>query len=936
MMLSVMVVGAGAAFSDQSKIKNTEAVDACTALNIIGGYPDGSFKPEGNITRAEATKMICVALNGGKEPAVSTNATPTFSDVRTNANAAWAEGYIESCVAQGIVSGVGAGKFAPAGNVTGTQLAKMLLVALGYNSDIEKFTGNAWATNVNVVATQKGLYDGLETMDVSTALTRDNAAQMIWNALQAVEVEYKYTLDGSNGNLSSKAQVVDKTHRESGTDVDTTLLWDKFSATTYEGVLNGSGKYAAGVKADKRTLASAPGTDYFSMVAEKRNDNTITNSNGVATPVDKTIKYADVDLTGFVGEYVKVLLGKNDKVYGVYSMADKNTVVSTTADLLKNQTSDSIKIDGTKYDLESDFAVYGGSLVNTSANKVKFVDNDKNGKFDVAIVVPVGVAKVTFVGSDSVTLNKTLGDANLKSASQKKADIIINGDIAKDDYVVYQKDLYNDKDSITKADLVEGKISGVKTGEWQIEGTWYKIFGDTTTYAPGSYTPASGDTVKMVALGKKIYYVEKTDGANSAKDVVMLVNWVDKSGLDKQKGILLFSDGSKKTVEVKKNSGTLSASEIGNLFTYKVDNDDVYELTPAASMTDYDWTAGAAGDINLVDDVMGASTSYAIADDAIVYLISKTGNADANTEAKVITGKELKGYSTGSTNATIATTSRGFYVSKSNGIKKATIIGVTLGTAADTLDNVTGQSSANYGYLVDDAYTSTENNKDYVNFPVWNGKETVTYKWEKSSVSMDSFKKHAVIGYDIVGDNTIKNVTVVNATKAALTGGEGTKDVQFNATGSTYKITGDTTVIYVNGSADEAKDIGVAGGSISNALEPSEGVYVQNVKYILKSGSSDEIELLVVDVNNKLEDRETGNLTVTNSANKPVQISVNDKISEGVVAAGDNVEIKNTGSSDITVTISGATTTVTGQTIGAGSSITVTVNASKALSVTIN
>ena len=58
MMLSVMVVGAGAAFSDQSKIKNTEAVDACTALNIIGGYPDGSFKPEGNITRAEVAAIV--------------------------------------------------------------------------------------------------------------------------------------------------------------------------------------------------------------------------------------------------------------------------------------------------------------------------------------------------------------------------------------------------------------------------------------------------------------------------------------------------------------------------------------------------------------------------------------------------------------------------------------------------------------------------------------------------------------------------------------------------------------------------------------------------------------------------------------------------------------------------------------------------------------
>ena len=103
-MLSVMVMGAGAAFSDQDKIENTEAVDACSALNIIGGYPDGSYKPEGNIKRSEICKMICVALNGGQEPNVSTNTTPTFSDVR-GTNAAWAEGYIESCVAQGIISG---------------------------------------------------------------------------------------------------------------------------------------------------------------------------------------------------------------------------------------------------------------------------------------------------------------------------------------------------------------------------------------------------------------------------------------------------------------------------------------------------------------------------------------------------------------------------------------------------------------------------------------------------------------------------------------------------------------------------------------------------------------------------------------------------------------------------------------------------------------
>ena len=146
-MLSVMVMGAGAAFSDQDKIENTEAVNMCTALNIIGGYEDGSYHPERNIERSEITKMICVALNGGKEPNLAVPATPTFSDVRGSADA-WAEKYIESCAAQGIVSGVGGGRFSPAGNVTGSQLAKMLLVALGYRADEANFTGNGWDTNV--------------------------------------------------------------------------------------------------------------------------------------------------------------------------------------------------------------------------------------------------------------------------------------------------------------------------------------------------------------------------------------------------------------------------------------------------------------------------------------------------------------------------------------------------------------------------------------------------------------------------------------------------------------------------------------------------------------------------------------------------------------------------------------------------------------------
>ena len=233
-MLSVMVMGAGAAFSDQDKIENTEAVDMCVALNIIGGYEDGSYHPERNIKRSEICKMICVALNGGEEPTLGTPATPTFSDVR-GTTAAWAEKYIESCVAQGIVSGVGGGRFAPASNLTGSQLAKMLLVALGYDSDIEGYTGNAWDMNVNVRATQVGLYKDLEGLDVSAAVTRDDAAQMVWNALQATEVTYKYTLVSENGQLVSKVELVDKTDDQGN---KLTMLKDKYNAEVREATLD--------------------------------------------------------------------------------------------------------------------------------------------------------------------------------------------------------------------------------------------------------------------------------------------------------------------------------------------------------------------------------------------------------------------------------------------------------------------------------------------------------------------------------------------------------------------------------------------------------------------------------------------------------------------------------------------------------------------------
>lgn len=224
MALSVMVVGAGAAFSDQATIQNTKAVEACTSLRIISGYPDGSYRPDGTITRAEMTKMICMTLSGGKEPTLTAPDKATFTDVR-GTGSAWAEPYIEACRVQGIVAGISADRFAPSGAVTGTEAAKMLLGALGYAADKESFTGPFWAVTVNTAANQAGLFEGLD-LDPAQPLTRDSAAQMIYNALYATEVEYVTETVTVEGQTATKVTRKDKVQSDGYTKL--TLLVDKF------------------------------------------------------------------------------------------------------------------------------------------------------------------------------------------------------------------------------------------------------------------------------------------------------------------------------------------------------------------------------------------------------------------------------------------------------------------------------------------------------------------------------------------------------------------------------------------------------------------------------------------------------------------------------------------------------------------------------------
>ena len=862
MMLSVMVVGAGAAFSDQSKIKNTEAVDMCTALNIIGGYPDGTFKPEGNITRAEVTKMICVALNGGKEPNVGTNATPTFSDVRTNPNSAWAEGYIESCYAQGIVSGVGGGKFAPAGNVTATQMAKMLLVALGYNADNEGFTGNAWATNVNVRASQKGLYEDLENIDVNAALTRDNAAQMIWNALNAYEVEYKTTLTtDKNGQLTSTVTVQDKVVGNTSDKI--TLMEDKYESYTTIGIL----------------------TSYEWNESDKEFEYTIGTGDKAPT-FESATDYSDL-----FGMNVKVVYTidnktKDTKVYGIVPK-DSKIIATGILDDLEYSDSSNVKIDGTKYKTEKDAAVSLKAIAqNQYATKtnvfnsnhdlnnaatdaardpglgqyaasyaMRAIDNDNNDKIDLIVYVPVAAGEVTSVGTKQITVKYL----NNSTQTFKFEDDNIYKGVAKDDYVLVTANTYTayDENTVAKMDSVSGKVTGTRDGKVQIDSKWYTDFSGESFRLDGTYT--------FYVAGSFVFYADQK-GAASLTDVLYL-DKISTSGITTQAKVY-FYDGTTATIDIDdiyqadddtKITTGLTSENLRGLYTYSKDGSE-YDLTKVGTynsqenLLGYDPLDSVSKITKATDNVYGKlNGTYAFADDAVVFIRYN----DGSDKVKVVAGSVAKNY-----NAEI-TASGGYALYDTvNGTNKVIVAYVN---TENDLPNAKGENG-NYGYVVDKPFQSKIDGDKVVGYTIWNGKSEVTV-YEKASSVASGVAKGSLITFDDLGDNMIDNVSVAKngnsnpLVTAAVKGIDGDTFTVYaqdkTANGSdtidsakTYIITKDTTILYVD--SDEVE--GAENGSLQTAAENSDNKGIANIKFVVDEADGDnayKLDLLVIEINNE-------------------------------------------------------------------------------------
>ncbi len=165
-------------------------------VSYIKGYPDGTFKPSNNVTRAEAAQMFATLLNGGT--IFGTSSVTKFTD----ANNKWYSPAVNYIAGKGLLSGYSDGTFKPDADITRAEFAQMIsgYLKAGYagSANFKDVKGH-WASDaIDKVFGNKaveGYPDG--TFKPNKTLTRAEAVTVL-NA-----VFNRYTTSNSLKNVSS-------------------------------------------------------------------------------------------------------------------------------------------------------------------------------------------------------------------------------------------------------------------------------------------------------------------------------------------------------------------------------------------------------------------------------------------------------------------------------------------------------------------------------------------------------------------------------------------------------------------------------------------------------------------------------------------------------------------------------------------------------------
>ena len=906
---------AGAAFTDSADIKvDAEVVDTLVALGVVNGYDDGSFKPNGTVTRAEMAKMIYVLRTGNSDASAYNDDKTSFTDIGSH----WARGYIKYCQSLGIIAGKSNTKFCPNDKVTAQEAAKMLLVTLGYDAAKAGLVGTNWAAKTNALADENGLLEDVNT-SFTSACPRQYAAQLIYNTIDTPTVVWRddaYTnvtlLGTDNKTVGEKYMGLQKWI---GTfEGDSSIVSAKDGEISVTGSIDGEHKTSG---SNVRSVRAQFKADFDNKYVGEEVSVLFKDGNtGTKNQPDAKDTIFGIYVTGNTKVYniVKGDLqscsdaGKikfNDKKYDVaaHSNADNDDVIVTNFNT--TTTADTIGTAGSGATAAQVATYITRNYKVNSNDAIKFVANDDD-KIVKAYVTTSKFGKVSSVTSSKIGV-EGLGTKDLD-------DCVVYDGIKAGDLVQYVEAYQSSerKNIITKAETVEGKIEAFKSSDSQIRvnGNWYKFSANTavaTDFTNSALTANDvDDTYELIVDGKYYVAYNKVSGFN---DYAVATLGNTEFGDTRVK--LLKADGSEvtTTVDEKKDGATLPTNAqkaSGVLYGYNLKSSDSKVDLSAKDYTNVASIASGSfnGDAKTVTYTVSgsAAVSKIVASDAAIFVYNTT-----DSKWKVYTAKDLGNFAlTASTNVQ--------YIVDDNKI-------VALAVKAGSFPTG-GSDSTAYGYVTNRIDTKLGDDT-VVQLTIWNGSEEVTLNVDGSTCSAyrGDFVEYPIIASDAKANNsdvkvepavsgtasvgstyfqvvkvkTVEDKRIITTTDTVATNGQ-----VINGVDTAWTTTSDTVKIGVNTDDKEKSDNNTVvaytktfGDDYANAA----------IFYEVKSGYN-EIKAIFIDSDNKLQSY------VQDASASAQGNAVAHTVTLNPVAGG----------------ISGVTATVDKTSAVAGETVTVTVN----------
>jgi hypothetical protein len=524
-------------FSDMNGEASAEAVSVLSDLGVVSGYPDGEYKPENIVTRAEMSVFVIGAL--GLTDYVTTSAKSSFPDM---AGYGWAEGYIAYAESLGILSGYPDGTFKPGNTVTYDEVASMLVRALGYSA--ESLPGS-WPANFVVKAKSLGILDGVQAG--AAGANRGDVAIMLYQTLDqpigSINKDGEWVSNNKTGLVANDDTMLSRLGAEAK---DAKVLTNSNTANAKINVKPYIGAFAVTYEKDDKIIAVGEVKSTF-----------LTGDYDASASELKVgdVTYNNVTATALTGP--AYFLNGGDATSG--------TVTTTGLTVDGDNVTLAVKLSGKKVD-----AIYSVS----EWNGVTFVANSSTAKV--------------------IADDKTMNSADFALDDDKEIDLdafeLLGVDkldkIAKDNIVTYYVGNINGDNVITKIKVGTETVTGKVTKFATVKGDpQYTIDGKAYVKVGNLAAPAVGDTgTAYLNYEGEIYKWSKTDGASgnyavAVDDVRIIGSYTTNAAVE-----LYTKDGVKKLFDIDTTIATGNAMT-GKIVEFDTNKDGEITTVNAVSVT---------------------------------------------------------------------------------------------------------------------------------------------------------------------------------------------------------------------------------------------------------------------------------------------------------------------------------------------------------------